>query len=457
MDYREFLESKRVKSFSHGIEVCRESLHPKSFEFQKDIALWSLRKGRCAIFADTGLGKSLMEIEWHRHTSDRGLIAAPLAVAKQMVREGEKWGIPVTYARCEDDAPKSGIAITNYDMLRHFDPRRYGSFSLNESSIIKSFTSSIRNQIMEEWRVVPLRLASTATPAPNDYMELGNHAEFLGIMSRTEMLAEYFVHDGGDTSKWRLKGHAEEDFWKWIATWAIAIRKPSDFGYSDDAYNLPPLTTIEHIITNQTAISETLFHTEALTLNDQRKSKRQTQGSRVEKMAAIVAQEPEESWIIWCELNSEGDALEKAIPGAVQVQGSDSLDFKEIAMMDFVDGKIRSLISKSSIFGFGMNWQHCARIGHVGLDHSFERRYQGIRRCWRFGQTREVICHDVYADTETAILRNLKRKQEEAKQMQDAMIAQMQSVHSLTASKAEKNPYTSAVKMSLPTFLGGEN
>lgn len=455
-DYNTFLERKRFELQDAGKRVELHELHPRAFMHQKMITQWALRKGRAAIFCDTGLGKSLIELDFARHAADRSLIFAPLAVAKQMVREAQKFGIEATYARCEEEAPRHGITLANYEMMEHFDNRKWGAVGFDESSRIKSFSSKTRNACIDFAAPISCRLPATATPAPNDYMELGNHAELLGVMTRTEMLSMFFVHDGGDTSEWRLKGHAEEEFFKWLGTWAVTIRKPSDFGYDDGAYNLPPLRVHHHMIETAQESHDSLFRGEALTLTDQRKSKRDSLQMRVETLAALV-NSTREPWILWCELNDEGDALEKAVDGAVQVSGSDTIDEKERRMLAFADGSIRVLVSKSSICGFGMNWQHCANVGHVGITHSWEQWKQANARCWRFGQTKPVNVHMVYADTEAAIMRNLERKGQDADRMANAMIRQMQSGHELVSTRRDTVLYQPRLAMTLPHFLGGNN
>lgn len=458
MDYDEFLEGKRFAIADAGKSVSVDDLHPRAFPHQRDITKWALRKGRAAIFADAGLGKTLMELDWARHAADRSLIFAPLAVAKQTVREAAKFGIEATYARSEESAPKSGITTANYEMMQHFDPSKWGAVVFDESSCIKSFASKTRNACIEFASTIPFRLPASATPAPNDYIELGNHAELLGVMSQSEMLSMFFVHDGAlkcSSSAWRLKGHAEEEFFKWMGTWAVTMRKPSDFGYDDAGYNLPPCLTHHHVIeTNHDGLS-TLFVTEAMNLTDQRKSKRASIGARVETLAALV-NNSDEPWILWCELNDEGDALEKAIPGSVQISGADSIDKKEQGILDFIDGKTRVIISKTSIFGFGLNLQHCTNVGFVGVSHSYEQTYQAIRRCWRFGQDKPVNVHMVYADTETAIVRNVDRKGKDADRMATAMIRQMQSGHELVSTRRDKAEYNPRLEMVMPHFLQGE-
>jgi hypothetical protein len=428
-EYRRFLRSKTLKAVPTGFEPTM-ALLGKLFAFQMDIARWAIIRGRAAIFADCGLGKSPMQLEWARHVSDYTskpvLIYAPLAVSQQTKREGLKFGIEVNVCRTQADVVQ-GINITNYEKLQHFpDASRFGGIVLDESSILKGFDGKTRKALTEWASVIPFRLACTATPAPNDYMELGNHAEFLGVMTCTEMLAMFFVHDGGDTSKWRLKKHAEDVFWKWVASWAVALRKPSDLGYSDDGFILPTLHMEQAIVLAGETPSGFLFPVEGQTLQERNTARRDSIAERVSACAELVNGSTEQ-WIIWVNLNAEGDAIEKAIPDAVQVAGADSAEFKESAVADFASGKIRVLISKSTIFGFGLNLQNCARVAFVGLSDSYEQFYQAIRRCWRFGQSREVWCYVITAETEGAVVRNIQRKEKQAMEMMEGMVRHMKT------------------------------
>ena len=423
MEYEDFIASKSLAMEPCGFEPGE--INPMLFEFQRDIVRWACRKGRAAIFADCGLGKTPMQLEWaHQVLAHEGsgsvLILAPLAVAQQTAREGHKFGIPVKVCRTQADVV-DGVNITNYEMMGHFDAASFVGIVLDESSILKSYTGAIRNEIIESFKQTKYRLACTATPAPNDHMELGNHSEFLGVMSRTEMLAMFFVHDGGNTSSWRLKGHAKREFWRWVASWAVLIKKPSDLGYSDDGFALPELKVQTHLIESGWQDEERLFAVAATTLTDQAKARRGT----VEQKADFIAQmvnSSEEPWLVWCDMNTESEHLAMSIHDAVEVRGSDSPDFKAAAMMGFADGTIRVLVTKPSIAGFGMNWQHCSRMAFCGLSHSYEQFYQATRRCWRFGQTRDVEVHVVVTDTETEIVSNVLRKSHDAEDMERGMI-----------------------------------
>lgn len=428
--------------------------------FQKDIVCWALRKGKAAIFAGTGLGKTRMQAEWanqvHLHTGGNILILAPLAVAAQTVREGEAVGIDINLCSEQSDV-RPGINIANYERLHKFEPESFVGVVLDESSILKSYTGKIRNQIIESFRKTTYRLACTATPAPNDYMELGNHAEFLGVMSRTEMLSMFFVHDGGETQKWRLKGHAEEKFWEWVASWAVMLQKPSDLGYDDGAYILPPLNIVDHVVNTNPVAAGYLFAIEAQTLQERQAARRGSIEQRVAK-AAEIANSTDKPFLVWCDLNAESELLTKSITGAVEVKGNDSPEHKERAMLDFADGKIRVLVTKPSIAGFGMNWQHCADMAFVGLTDSFEQVYQAIRRCYRFGQKRQVNVHMIVSDMEGAVAANIRRKEAEFEAMYEAMVKYTKDItrRNIRATTIEKTEYDPKVPMRIPTWLRGE-
>jgi superfamily II DNA or RNA helicase len=424
-DYAAFLARKAVTDPPTGLSKV-PALNAALFEFQRDITAWALRRGRAAIFADCGMGKTAMQLEWAKHVPGNVLILAPLAVAEQTVAEGAKFGIPVKYARAQADAGR--ITVTNYEMLDRFDPAHFAGVVLDESSILKSYDGATRTAIIETFRQTPFRLACTATPAPNDFMELGNHAEFLGVMSRVEMLSMFFVHDGGETQKWRLKGHAESEFWKWLSSWAVMIRKPSDLGYPDGAFILPELVMHDVTVRIDEPGSGQLFPMMASTLQERLQARRDTLKERIEHAAAIVnaTQEP---FLLWCNLNEESAQLAKAIPGAVEVTGSDSHEKKSAAMLGFSRGDIRVLVTKPSIAGFGMNWQHCNNMAFVGLSDSYEAFYQAVRRCWRFGQTKPVNVYVVTAETEGAVVANIKRKEADSMKMAENMVAHMKDLN----------------------------
>lgn len=426
MDYKEFLKSKEFRHNNSGFDIDREHINPKAFEFQKDIIKWALKKGRSAVFADCGLGKTLIQLDFahqvYKYTGENVLIIAPLAVSKQTKREGEKFGIEVNICRKQDDV-KQGINITNYEMLEHFDASKFGGIVLDESSILKSFAGKLRNEIIDKFYNTPYKLACTATPAPNDFMELGNHSEFLGAMTRSEMLATYFVHDSGDTAKWRLKGHAQDEYWKWVASWAVVIKSPEDLGYEMTGYDLPELNFITHVIPGEVGHYELVVKV-AETLQERREARKESLEKRVEMTAEIV-NNSNDNWLVWCDYNDESTALTKAINGAVEVKGSDKAEHKETAGIDFANGEIKALVSKPSIYGFGMNWQNCNNIVFCGLSDSYEKFYQAVRRCWRFGQEKEVNVHIIISEKEMNVLENIKRKEKQEQEASENMIKLM--------------------------------
>lgn len=426
MKYEEFLEGKRITAPPVGIEPTMP-FSGGMFDFQKDIVRWALRRGRAAIFAGTGLGKGFMALEWCRHIPGDTLIAAPPSVANQFMRESQKFGITVNRCRNQDEV-KPGINVTSYGMLDHFDAGHFKGVCIDESSILKAFDGKTRTTIIEKFRETPYRLACTATPAPNDHMELGNHSEFLGIMTRSEMLSMFFVHDGGETQKWRIKGHAQDEFWRWLASWSVMIRKPSDLGYEDGPFKLPELILHQITVKVDDPTDGYLFPVEASTMPERIKARRDTLQERAEHCAQLV-NGTKDQFLVWANLNAEGDALRKLIPDAVDVSGSDSDEKKESALSDFIDGKIRVLSSKASIFGFGLNLQNCHNVAFVGLNDSWEQYYQAVRRCWRFGQTKPVNVYLIAAETEGAVVQNLKRKEADADKMASEMVKHMHALN----------------------------
>lgn len=459
--YDDFLARKRMIDPDTGI-ATKPALPDFLFPHQADIVAWALRRGRAAIFAGTGLGKTAMELVWAdavaAHTGKPVLVFAPLAVSAQHIREAEKFGLSARLAKSQMSVG-SGINVTNYQKIEHFDLSEFGGIVLDESSILKSTNGHYRTKLIEDCASVPFRLAATATPAPNDFMELGNHAEFMGIMSYTDMLATFFVHDGGDTQKWRLKGHAEDEFWKWMASWAVMLRKPSDLGYPNEGYDLPELKQHQHLVRTEYAPSmETglLFPMEATTMQERLSARRDSVSERVAMAASITPADRPFVW--WCNLNSESEALAKAIPGAVELRGSDDDDAKERKIIDFLSGKIRVLVTKSSIAGFGLNFQHCADTGFVGLNDSFEQVFQAIRRFWRFGQTKPVNAHFIAAETEGAVVANLRRKETDAERMAASMVMHMADLTSATVRGLvrDRPDYDPKIPMTIPSWLGAD-
>ena len=409
--YADFLESKRLIVPAVGRRVEATALHEALFPFQRDLVAWALRKGRAALFADTGLGKTLMQLVWAQHAGARVLILAPLGVARQTVREGQRWGIAVRYCRAQREVQGGTITITNYEMLPRFESNAFDAVVLDESSILKNFEGKTRTELIHTFVRTPMRLCCTATPAPNDISELANHAEFLGVMSRAEMLASFFVHDD---QGWRLKGHAREPFYRWLASWGMSLKRPSDLGYSDLGYDLPELQIVPHIISTDYTPPGQLFATVLKGVTDRMQVRRQTLADRVARAAELIAAEPDQAWIAWCGLNDEGRALAALLEDVVLVEGQQSPEAKADALEGFATGRVRVLVSKPSIAGFGLNFQHCARQVFVGLGDSYETYYQAIRRSYRFGQSREVRAHIVLTEPEEAIYANVLRKEREA-------------------------------------------
>jgi DNA modification methylase len=428
VSYAEFIARKSLVHVPTGLSTV-PTLNPMLFDYQHAITGWALRRGRAAVFVECGLGKTPMQLEWAKHvasaTNGAVLILAPLAVAEQTEREARKFGVEARY--CRKDDGYSGVIVTNYEMLEHFDTTRFSGVVLDESSILKAYDGATRTRITEAFADTPFRLACTATPAPNDFMELGNHAEFLGVYTRAEMLATFFVHDGGETQNWRLKGHAKGDFWRWLASWAVMMRHPSDLGFTGADYTLPPLDTVQHTVST-TATDGALFALEAQTLQERIAARRVSVTERAEMCAALVNANAE-PWVVWCHLNAEADALLSRIPGAIEVKGTDDHDTKRHRLLDFAEGRIRVLVTKPSIAGFGMNWQHCAHMAFVGVSDSWEQYYQAVRRCWRFGQERPVTVHVIAADTEGAVVANLKRKDAQADELARELVAHMSDLN----------------------------
>lgn len=462
MNYQDFLARKAIIHTPQGMDVPRDSLHFALFDYQADITRWALHLGKAAIFADCGMGKTLMQLEWARHASAKGqcLIIAPLAVAQQTVAEGEKFNIPVKYVRhqCEVDGEHDyRIFITNYEMAHHFSPASFNAVVLDESSILKGQYSKTRQELTANWQNTPFRLACTATPAPNDYVEIGNHAEFLGICSSSDMLTNFFIHDSADCkAAWRLKGHAQSEFWKWMASWAVMIRKPSDLGYDDAGFILPPLSIEQVSIDVANADQQYLFSMQAQTLQERIKARRDSIADRVSACADLVNSTPGH-WLVWCNMNAESEALTKAINGAVEVKGSDKPEVKEARLNGFARGEFRVLVSKPSIAGFGMNFQHCANMAFVGLSDSYEQFYQAVRRCWRFGQERPVTAYVITASTEGAVAANIRRKEADAERMATELVKHVSVYSNVNATKRIKTEYRAATRIVIPNWLEEES
>lgn len=450
--YDDFLVRKRYVVGASGVDVPADVLHPAMFGFQRDLTRWALRKGRAALFASTGMGKTLMQLAWAQHAADRVLVLAPLAVVRQTVAEGAKWGIPVGQARRQEDAAPTGITVTNYEMVEHFDPAAFGAVVLDESSCLKDYTSQTRSRLIELFASTPMRLCCTATPAPNDIAEIANHAEFLGVMTRSSMLATFFVHD---EDGWRLRKHAREGFHRWLASWGMSLRKPSDLGYPDDGYALPPLDIRPVVVPTDYVPEGQLLPTTLKGVGDRAKVRKGTLAQRVAEVVALVAAEPGEQWVCWCGLNDESAALAAAIPGALEVEGSMAPDEKADRLEAFARGDARVLVSKPAIAGFGLNLQRCARMAFCGLGDSYEQYFQAIRRCWRFGQTRPVHAYVVLTDLEEPIYGNVLRKEREAEAMGEALVRHVAAFERAEIGKLDDQAgdYRPTEEMVLPTWL----
>lgn len=421
MNYQDFIKNKKQKLTYSGFEISEDELNPNLFDFQRFIVKRALKAGKYAIFADCGLGKTLMQLEWAHQvnlkTGQPVLILAPLAVAGQTIQEGEKFGISVL--RYSDDF-QDGVLITNYEQLDNIDCSLFGGVVLDESSILKNFEGAIRNKIIDGFAQTRFKLACTATPSPNDPMELGNHSEFLNVMSRSEMLAMYFVHDGGETSKWRIKGHCKDLFWEWVSGWAIMLSKPSDIGFKAEGYELPELNLIEKQIITERRENGSLFNEVAVSATDFNQELRVTKIDRMEQVVGIV-RASNKNFIIWVKQNEEGEYLRQHIPGAVEVKGSDSPEYKEKMLLGFANNEFRVLITKSKIAQFGLNYQNCSNQIFASLDFSFEALYQSIRRSYRFGQKNHVNIYLITTDTMQNVVNSIKQKQEQFNEMQNQM------------------------------------
>lgn len=460
MNYAEYLTNKGADVQTRGFDPGTAALDQyRMFPHQTELTHWALRRGKAAIFAATGLGKTRMQLAWadqvSRHTNGRIIILAPLAVAEQTVGEGAAIGVQVKHCREGGDVV-DGVNIANYERLHKFDLDQFSGVVLDESSIIKHHDARTFAALTDAFRSTPFKLCASATPAPNDWTELGTHAEFLGVRTRTEMLSEFFVHDGGETTVWRLKGHARKEFWRWVASWGALLQSPADLGHDAAAYNLPPLKVHQHIIAAAGPSAGQLFAVEAQTLSERRSARRDSIAQRVAECAAIVNGTPA-PWVVWCDLNAEGDALRASIKGAVEIRGSDPTDEKESRLMAFARGDIRVLITKPSIAGFGLNWQHCSHMAFVGVTDSFEAYYQAVRRCWRFGQKREVQVHVFASEHEGAVVANLRRKERDAEEMGAALAAETAEFvrTSVLGRSRDRDTYAANNAITIPSFLKG--
>lgn len=426
--YAEFLATKAPATPMRGMATV-PALAGHLFGYQRDCVEFLLRAGSGGLFLDTGLGKTACELEWSIHaaaaTNGRALILTPLAVARQIAAEGQRWGYPIRVIRDGSEAAE-GISVCNYDRLDRIDPDAFGAVALDEGSVIKSFAGKTVRALIAAFAGHQYRLTATATPAPNDHMEIGQQSEFLGIMPASEMLMRWFVNDTAEASqKWRLKGHAVERFWDWMASWSRMAELPSDLGYPDDGFRLEPMKIVRHRVAhNGPSIGDGLFGAMEVSATEMFAVKRRTAEARAACVGDLVRDG--EPWLVWCDTDNEADALMAVMPpGAVEVRGSHSVEKKEYSLAAFADGTARVLVTKPSICGFGLNWQHCARMAFVGRTFSYEAWFQAVRRCWRFGQKRQVEVHLIVAEGEDAIGRVIDRKAEGHVEMKRAMRAAM--------------------------------
>lgn len=450
MEYKDFLKNKRFVLESSGFDIDKSELNPMLYDFQKDIVRWALKKGKACIFADCGLGKTPMQLSWayqvHKHTGGKVLILTPLAVADQTKRESEKFGYVARVVETQEDCI-DGINITNYEKLDRFISNEFVGIVLDESSILKSYSGKVRTAIIQNFHEVPYKLACTATPAPNDYMELGNHSEFCGVMTRPEMLSMFFVHDGGQTSKWRLKGHAQDVFWQWLATFSVFVDNPNNIGYEIEGYNLPNLNIKEIIVDGDTPT------TESLTLAERRQARKDSLQLRCEQASNLV-NNSEEQWLVWCDLNDESHKLHELINDSAEVQGSDKDTYKSQSMLNFSKGELKCLVTKPKIAGFGMNWQNCHNMIFTGLSDSYEQYYQALRRCWRFGQKEEVNVYIIISAKEGCVKENIERKQKDFLKMQSEMAELTKEItkKELRSTCRISTPYEPHEQMKLPEW-----
>jgi SNF2 family DNA or RNA helicase len=459
MNYYEFLRNKTTQFNSVGLDVKKEELNNTLFEWQKECVLWALKKGRCALFESCGLGKTIQQLEWayqvHKKTGGNVLIVAPLGVAVQTAKEeAPKVHIDVNIIRSNDDI-KDGINIINYEMIDNIDSNKFIGVVLDESSILKNFTGSTRTKITEKFKNTPYKLCCTATPAPNDYMELLNHAEFLNVMTTAQALSIFFINDM-KTGSWRLKGHATMDFWKWVSSWALNIELPSDIGFDDTGYILPKLNEKEEIVDiniDSDDYSDGLFRTIEMSATSFYKEKKRTIESRTKRVKKIIDNNPNEQYLIWVDMNEEADKLKLLLPDAVEVRGSDKNTFKEEASQKFKSGEIKYLISKPKIFGYGMNFQNCHNVIFCGLTYSYENYYQALRRLYRFGQKEEVNSYIVLGSTEKIILETIRRKEKQQQEMKNSMSISTKDIQLLEIKQEEKKEKKIDSTIELPSWL----
>jgi len=456
--YKEFLETKQIVDQKSGFQISLSELNSALFDWQKVITQWSIHRGRAALFESCGLGKTLQQLEWanqtHKKEKEPVLILAPLAVSEQTCGEGEKFDIKVNLCTSHSDVC-NGINITNYEKLHKFDLNKFIGVVLDESGILKNFAGTTRNEIINAFQTTPYRLACTATPAPNDYIELGNHSEFLGVMTRSEMLATFFINDTKDTGTWRLKGHVKDNiFWKWVSSWAVMISKPSDIGFEDKDFLLPDIEYHEHILKSRVKPKNRLLLMPASDLNERRKVRQETVEVR-SNAASNLINKTKDSWVCWCNLNAESAAMTKKIDGAIEIAGKHSNATKVDRMLGFAAGDIKRIITKPKIAGLGVNWQICNKAAFIGLNDSWEQFYQAVRRIWRFGQKKKVEIHIFIEEREGGVLKNIQRKDKQAQLMLQNMVKHTKDLtkKELKQTKRTFVEYKPEVDMELPKWI----
>lgn len=462
MNYEEFLKSKHKTVQPSGFDVDISELNPRLFEWQKVTTQWLIRKGKACYFADTGLGKTITELEFadkvSKKTNGKVLIVTFLTVAIQTESESRKFGYNAKLVRNQSECTENGVYITNYEMLEHFSSDGFTGIVLDESSILKSYMGVTKQKIIKEWGDIEYKLSCTATPSPNNQMEILNQAEFLGIMKSHEALAIWFINDTSQSGNYMLKGHAIKSFWEWVSSWAICISKPSEIGFSDEGYILPKLNESEIVIEiDETSedLEEGFFRKIETNATAFHKEKRLTAELRAMKCAEIVMQD-DEQYMIWCSTDYEADLLKKHIPSATEVRGSNKTEFKEQATKDFLSGKIRVLISKTKIFGYGLNFQNCHNCVFCGLDYSYENYYQSVRRFWRFGQKSSVNVFIVIGSTEQHILKTVRNKEKQHSSMKAHMYEQIRDFQDMNVNKKEFSLKIKSEKIPTPSWIKGE-
>jgi hypothetical protein len=463
-DYQSLLARKAIVFEPHGLTRIPK-LNKNLFPHQQSVVEFALRTGCSGAFLATGMGKSLVALDWARvmveHTNKPALMLAPLAVSNQHEREAHKFGIDAKAIREPHEISGARVYVTNYERLDKFDTSQFGAVVIDESSILKGFNGRTSRAIITAFEGCPYRLSASATPAPNDHMELGQQSDFLGVMRSMEMLSRWFINDTSTASQvWRLKGHAVEPFWDWVASWSRCMAKPSDLGFSDDGFDLPELIVKTHLVEADRSVNpgaekdgqHRLFRLPETSATSIHAEKRMTSSSRAQLVKNLVDAEPNEPWIIWVDTQYEADEIMRLLPSAVEISGKMSADEKEEKIIGFSNGTIKHLVTKSSITGFGLNWHHCARMAFMGLSFSFESYHQAVRRCWRFGQKRPVHVHIAMADTEKAIIDVITRKQDGFETMGTAMRAAMSRAVNLQKARI---PYAPASRVQIPSFMRG--